>query len=352
MIQIEKDLLVRLYTQENKTIREIAKLLNVSPSTIRLRLHEYGIEIKPIGNYKNKVYHFVSPFKQYVTDDCKLIELFNSYIPISQITKELGVCDRAVIRRIKELGLQRDFGKMMVRDVYDASHDEEIMRLYNEGKSSTEIANMFKMCHNSILKHLKKCGIKRRTLSESQFNYNNKEFPDELKSYEKLYDLYVINKLSKKDLSDMLNVSTHVIDRCLKEFNIPIRGNSEAKKWLFTGKEAGNYKDGRTSLYARLREYFKKWQARSVIKRDGYCCQMCGSKKHLHVHHIIPFKQIFEDILSEHPNLNPIDNADELYEIATHDERMNSLDNLITYCKECHLFKVHGYKRNNKIKEV
>ncbi len=26
---------------------------------------------------------------------------------------------------------------------------------------------------------------------------------------------------------------------------------------------------------------------------------------------------------------------------------MNDKDNLITYCKECHLFKVHGYKKQN-----
>ena len=348
MIQIEKDLLVQLYSEENKTIREIAKLLNVSSSTVRLRLHEYNIEVKPIGNYKNKVYNLVSPFKQYIKDDNKLKELYNSYIPISKIAKELGVGDKAVIRRVKELGLQRNFGKMMSRDLYDASHDEEIVRLYKEGKSSTELAKLFNLTHNAILNHLKRCGVKRRTLSESQFNYNSKDFPDELKSYESLYDLYIVNKLSKKDLSDMLNVSTHVIDRCLKEFNIPVRGGSEAKKGLFTGKDAGNYKDGRTPLYMRLRMYFRLWQIKETIKRDGHRCQLCGSKKRLHVHHIIPFKQIFEEILSEHPDLDPVDNADELYKIATHDERMNSIDNLITYCKECHLFKIHGYKKFNK----
>lgn len=352
MIEIDKNLLRKLYIDENKTTREISKILGCSISTIRDRLYEYEIPVKPRGNYKDKIYHIVSPFKQYVKDDDKLIKMFYDYVSTRKIAKELDTCTRAVIRRIKELGLKRDKNKMMSRDVYDSSNDSEIVRLYQDGKSSTEIAKIFNMTHNSVLTHLKRCGVKRRTLSESQFNYNEKIFPDELKSYETLYDLYIVNKMSKKDLSVMLNVSARVIDGCLKEFGIPVRNNSAAKKGLFIGKDAGNYKDGRTSLYVRLREYFKKWQARSVIKRDGYCCQMCGSKKHLHVHHIIPFKQIFEDILSEHPNLNPIDNADELYEIATHDERMNSLDNLITYCKECHLFKVHGYKRNNKIKEV
>ena len=352
MKELTKEELYDLYEKQLKTTREIAKICECSPHTIVRRLRSFGISVRPTGNYKEKEYHFESPIKQTINDDNKLISLFNNYTPLREIAKELDVCTKAVIRRIKELGLKRDKNKMMSRDLYKSDKDEKIVELYKKGKSTTEIGNMLGVSHSFVLTHLKHCGIDRRTLSESQFAYNKKEKPNELDSYELMYDLYINNKMTKNDIGRLLYIDPSTVDATLRKLGIPIRGNSEAKKGLFTGKDAGNYKDGRTPLYARLREYFKKWQARDVIKRDGYCCQMCGSKKHLHVHHIIPFKQIFEDILSEHPNLNPIDNADELYEIATHDERMNSLDNLITYCKECHLFKVHGYKRNNKIKEA
>lgn len=348
MIELTKEELEDLYIKQLKTTREIAKICKCSPHTVVRRLRGFDIPVRPTGNYKEKEYHFESPFKQSVKDDKKLIEMFNSYIPTRQIAKELGVCVRAVYRRVNELKLVRDKNKMMSRDLYNPENDEKIIELYKEGKSTTEIGKILKISHTSVSKHLKHCDINTRTLSESQYNYHKKDKPNELDSYEIMYDLYITDRLSKKDIAQLLFIDPKTVNNVLLNLGIPVRGNSEAKKGLFIGKDAGNYKDGRTPLYMRLREYFKKWQARDVIKRDGYCCQMCGSKKHLHVHHIVPFKQIFDEILSENPNLNPLDNADELYEIATHDERMNSIDNLITYCKECHLFKVHGYKKKDE----
>ena len=41
-------------------------------------------------------------------------------------------------------------------------------------------------------------------------------------------------------------------------------------------------------------------------------------------------------------------NQNKLYDIAMQDKEFNDLDNLVTYCKECHLFKVHGYKHKEE----
>lgn len=51
-----------------------------------------------------------------------------------------------------------------------------------------------------------------------------------------------------------------------------------------------------------------------VLKRDGYKCQMCGSKENLQIHH---------EILSK--KYAPI-----------------NIDNLVTLCKDCHINKLHG----------
>lgn len=72
---------------------------------------------------------------------------------------------------------------------------------------------------------------------------------------------------------------------------------------------------------------------------------MCGSKKELHVHHKKHFSDILSRIITEHPELNPIDNINELYDIATHDSEFNDLNNLVTLCKECHFYKVHNYQK-------
>ena len=85
-----------------------------------------------------------------------------------------------------------------------------------------------------------------------------------------------------------------------------------------------------------------------AAKRDDYTCQLCGAKHVvLHVHHIRPFSEIVAEILNEHPMLDPndVDDKLELYEIITHDPRFLDEDNLITFCKDCHLFKIHNYKR-------
>ena len=37
---------------------------------------------------------------------------------------------------------------------------------------------------------------------------------------------------------------------------------------------------------------------------------------------------------------------EELYDVIINDERFLDEDNLITLCKDCHLFGVHGYKKS------
>ena len=285
--------------------------------------------------------------KQEVTDIDTLKKMFNDCIPVNDIALALGVGRKAVDRKIRELGLVRP-KSMMSRKQYDDSKDAEIIELYKSGKSPNEIAAIVGLSRCGVKNHLKHCGIELRGISEGLFSYNKKEFPKELEDYETLYDMYVVQRLSKKDISETLNVAPGVINRCLESFNIHIRDDSEAKIGLFAGPNHPNWKGGRSGLYMRIREYFRCWSKKEIINRDGGKCQLCGKKTNLHIHHIRPFKEIFEEILSEHPDLDIQKNEEELYNIMINDHRMNDGDNLITYCKDCHLFKVHGYKRKLK----
>ena len=111
------------------------------------------------------------------------------------------------------------------------------------------------------------------------------------------------------------------------------------------GEKHPNWKGGITPLGRRLREFFGVNQTLKVLKRDNYTCQCCGSKKDLHVHHKIPFHNILNRILKEHPDLDPIININELYNIAVNDKEFKNLDNLITYCHDCHFYKIHDYTK-------
>ena len=57
---------------------------------------------------------------------------------------------------------------------------------------------------------------------------------------------------------------------------------------------------------------------------------------------VIKVRQNLIDNFVKNPNLDPINNINDLYNIAIKDKEFCDLDNLITYCKDCH-YQIHGY---------
>lgn len=224
--------------------------------------------------------------------------------------------------------------------------DELIRHLYvNEKKSSTDIGTILGVTHRTVLNHLKAMGIPRRSFSESQFLSKGKERPKEFDNYDIMYDLYVTQHKTKEQLGQMFNCAPHAVDCALQKLGIHIRGASEAKIGVQRGSEHHNWKGSITPLSRRCREFYSKNLAPKARERDGFCCQLCGTHKNLHVHHIVPFATIMDRILNEHPEYNPLDNTEELYAIIVSDQEFLSIDNLITYCQDCHKYKIHNYNK-------
>lgn len=321
-----KEWLIDEYVIKNRSRKEIAEECGLTVAGLKSLLAKWNIKKEKLSIPKEK-----------------LESLVNQRLSHDEIERILNIGQTTLYRYLKKYNLTI-IADPRVESTYDDSNDILICQLYQDGFSCTELAKEFKVSHNTILNHLRHCNISIRNASECQWNYNKKEFPKELASYNIVYDLYVVQGLSKKDLGLKFNCTPDVIDRILTEFNIPIRNNSESKIGLCVGENHWNWKGGITSLARRLREFFGVNQVPKILSRDGYKCQMCGSKKELHVHHIKYFSDILKRILEEHPDLDPIENINELYDIAIKDPEFCNLDNLITYCKECHYGKVHGYK--------
>lgn len=79
-----------------------------------------------------------------------------------------------------------------------------------------------------------------------------------------------------------------------------------------------NWKGGVYETIAKIRNCpdYRHWK-KSILKRDNYTCQLCGSIKFIHVHHIMEF--------SKYPN-----------------DRFN-IDNGIALCRTCHI-QIHKNK--------
>jgi AraC-like DNA-binding protein len=98
-LSLDKDLLQKLYIEENRTATEVAKILGVSLYVIRHALQHHGISIKPVPS-KNKGLNVEEIRKQYLEEQATISGLAAKYemsfATMARFLKKHNMCKRGI----------------------------------------------------------------------------------------------------------------------------------------------------------------------------------------------------------------------------------------------------------------
>ena len=248
----------------------------------------------------------------------------------------------------------------------------------NKEWSQTEIASFCGVTQGTIYQWMKRHSIKARSGVSSHVGIKNGCWVDSpIKDRIWLYNKYVVQKLSFREIAQEADVSLRTVARYIEKFEIQPRQGSDAIKaasgsdhHLWNGgsfcincarentrgsvrcqfchfnhlranpRLNPNWKGGVSSINSLLREYSNSTWRISAFKRDSYACQECGDSSggNLNAHHIIPFVTIRDQLILENRSLDFSDEKQkvEFIKVAKSDIRVNDINNGITLCEGCH----------------
>ena len=342
----DKEWLYEEYIIKNRRVEDIAGDYGCSPATIEKAASVHGLKRPPLPREKK------TPPKPYEDKEILRHLYFDEGKNLTEIGKMLG-CSSDTIR-VKMKG----FGLPIKEFVFGKLDNVDLKELYvNQKLSTTEIGKMFGVTHGAVRRAMRMQGIEARSLRDSQYAYQKRERSPLLDNKKWLYEEYVVKRRGAAEIGEELGHSLRVVQNALRDFGIHVRNDSECKVGLMIGEKHPNWKGGITPFNLLCREYFEVNIRPIISERDNYTCQKCG-KEHcrLHVHHIVPLNFITEQIISEHPeiDMSSSDGQTEMYQTVISDKRFTDPDNMITYCRECHIKEHQKYsfrsKRKNKMK--
>jgi transposase len=275
-VNLSKEELEKLYIDERKSLKKIAKEKNVSESTITNRIKGFGIRIRSKEDYL-----MLRKVKKASKEELKEMYI-DRHMGCNEIAKELGCSPAAAYRWVKGAGIQlrdasesklkegvkkptkeelkqwyvveqmsstsiakkvgvsnptilqqlRDY-KISIRDNSDCHRldpsikidKEKIINWYREGKTTVEIGKMVGLSHGSVGDLLRKEGIRVRGSWEYRLP---KDFVPPTK--EKLEELYIRQRKNASQIgAELGGVSDVYILSLLKEYSLPIRSSLEAR---------------------------------------------------------------------------------------------------------------------------
>jgi len=206
------------------------------------------------------------------------------------------------------------------------SEKDKLKSLYlDHGLTIRQVAQEMEMSPTTLRRRMKAYGIERRMPGPEHETWWQTE--DYLRSK------YEGEGLSTIAIAELVHSTPSTVNTWLEKLGISRRGQgshwkgqklpesarrkmSAAKKGRYLGVDNPNWKGGKITEEVRERRSYiaKKWRE-TVLQRDHFICQKCGSRKRLHVHHILSF--------AEHP------------------KHRWDINNGLTVCASCHE-AIHG----------
>jgi len=189
--------IINLYNQ-GKLIFQIATIYNISENTLSKILKKAGVDIK--NHIKSKSLNCDEVVEYHKKNNELLIKTASHFNVSTETIKKL---------------LIRSGYKNFRKKVWNRSFDNELVEMYNKNYSSSDIAKYFGFCHTTILRHLKRLGVKIKKIyveakRSSGYKLINGSHFNSIKSSaqirclkfevskEQIYDLFLIQKCKCK----------------------------------------------------------------------------------------------------------------------------------------------------------
>ena len=167
MISIDIDELKRLYYDEQKSCYAIARHFGVVPTTIYRYMKQHGLQRRPLAEAQ-KLRHAKTRINPNIDEIVHLY--FDEKLTLSEVGARIGVSRDTVWRRLLAAGYRcRNNTRIKGTCMFTASDLTEIQRLYcKAGLSAHEIAGRYDCSSPTIRRHLKRQGVRLRTIPEAQ----------------------------------------------------------------------------------------------------------------------------------------------------------------------------------------
>jgi group I intron endonuclease len=233
-IKPSKEELFDLYINNYYTPDMIGDMFNISGTVIRKLLNEYNIPTRTLSESQLMRNGGIKPSYD---------ELFDLYVNKGYSAIDIGimcnVSQGTICRWLVEYDIEirsTSESHLIKSGGIKPSYDELFDLYVNKGYSPNMIAVKYNISPGPIRRLLKEYNMPSRSLSDSHLAKRGAVKP----SKEELFDLYINNYYTPDMIGDMFNVSSVTIRNWLKEYDIPIRSNSESANIYYQNKRSGD----------------------------------------------------------------------------------------------------------------